>query len=70
MKISSGSDFKGNVEVSELTVDQSSGSDIKIGGKASTVSIEASSGSDFNGYSLVVDICNAKAVQEVIFLSL
>lgn len=61
MKISSGSDFKGNVEVSELTVDQSSGSDIKIGGKASTVSIKASSGSDFNGYSLVVDICNAKS---------
>lgn len=60
MKISSGSDFKGNVDVNELTVDQSSGSDIKIGGKANTVSIEASSGSDFNGYNLVVNVCTAK----------
>lgn len=60
MKISSGSDFKGDVDVNELTVDQSSGSDIKMGGKAISVSIEASSGSDFNGYELVTDVCNAK----------
>ncbi|MDB5223856.1 MAG: hypothetical protein JWN83_2523 [Chitinophagaceae bacterium] len=60
MKISSGSDFKGNVDVNELTVDQSSGSDIKIGGKANTVTIEASSGSDFNGYDLVAEVCTAK----------
>jgi hypothetical protein len=60
MKISSGSDFKGNVEVNQLTVDQSSGSDVKIGGKANSVSIEASSGSDFDGYNLVTDVCTAK----------
>jgi len=59
MKISSGSDFKGNVDVNELTVEQSSGSDIKIAGKANKASIEASSGSDFNGFNLITDVCNA-----------
>ncbi len=61
LKISSGSDFKGNVEVDEIYVDQSSGSDIKIAGKANSISIEASSGSDFNGINLIVDNCNAKS---------
>jgi hypothetical protein len=60
MKISSGSDFKGNVDVDKLDVDQSSGSDIEIGGKANTVSIEASSGSDFKGYNLTTDVCTAR----------
>lgn len=60
MKISSGSDFKGNVDVNNLDVDQSSGSDIQIGGKANSVSIEASSGSDFNGYDLSTDVCTAR----------
>lgn len=60
LKFSSGSDFKGNVDVNELKVDQSSGSDVRIGGKANTVSIETSSGSDFNGYNLVVEICTAR----------
>jgi hypothetical protein len=60
MKISSGSDFKGNVDLDELKVDQSSGSDVQIGGKAKNVYIEASSGSDFNGYNLSVDVCTAK----------
>lgn len=60
LHLSSGSDFKGSVDVAELTVDQSSGSDIKISGRANTTSIEASSGSDFNGYDLVSDVCNAK----------
>ncbi len=60
LRLSSGSDFKGNVDVNELIVDQSSGSDIKIGGKATTASIEASSGSDFNGYNLTADVCTAK----------
>lgn len=60
MKISSGSDFKGNVDVGELSVDQSSGSDVRMGGKANTVTIEASSGSDFNGYNLISDVCIAR----------
>lgn len=59
LKISSGSDFKGSVDVNELTVYQSSGSDIKIAGKANTVTIEAGSGSDFNGYSLTTEVCMA-----------
>jgi hypothetical protein len=59
--ISSGSDFKGNVDVNELTVDQSSGSDVKIGGRANRVSIETSSGSDFKGFNLTTDVCTAKA---------
>jgi hypothetical protein len=61
IKISSGADFKGNVDVKELSVDQSSGADIKIGGKADKVAIEASSGSDFNGYNLITDVCTAKS---------
>ena len=61
LNLSSGSDFKGNVDVTELKVDQSSGSDIKISGRANTVFIEASSGSDFNGYDLITDVCYAKS---------
>ena len=60
LRISSGSEFKGNVEVNDLDVDQSSGSDVRMSGKATTVSIEASSGSDFNGYGLVADVCTAR----------
>jgi hypothetical protein len=60
IRISSGSDFKGNVDVKDLVVDQSSGSDIKIGGRADKVTIEASSGSDFNGYNLTTEECTAK----------
>ncbi len=60
MKISSGSDFKGAVDVDELIVDQSSGSDIRIKGRADKLTIEASSGSDFDGYDLITDYCQAK----------
>ena len=60
LKLSSGSDFKGNVDVDVLKVDQSSGSDISVGGRAGTIDIEASSGSDFNGYNLVTDVCRAR----------
>lgn len=61
MKISSGSDFKGNVDVNELTIDQSSGSDIDMRGRANKVVIEASSGSDFDGYNLLTEVCTATA---------
>lgn len=61
IKISSGSDFKGDVQVNELMVDQSSGSDIKITGKADKTTIETSSGSDFGGYNLISDLCTAKS---------
>ena len=61
VKISSGSDFKGNVDVKELSVDESSGSNIKIGGKTEKAFIEVSSGSDFNGFDLISEICTARA---------
>lgn len=59
--VSSGSDFRGEVDVDHLKVDQSSGSDVKISGRATTLSVDASSGSDFNGYDLVAETCDLKA---------
>ena len=55
MHFSGGSDFNGNVKVTDLTIDQSGGSDVRIKGSAVNVKVEASGGSDFKGLDLTAD---------------
>lgn len=52
LKLSGGSDFNGEVQVTNLVIDQSGGSDSRVRGKAVNIKVEASGGSDFNGYDL------------------
>jgi Putative auto-transporter adhesin, head GIN domain len=60
LDFSSGSIFKGNIAVSELTLQQNSGSQANIGGKAENTTIDASSGSQLDGYELETESCDAK----------
>jgi hypothetical protein len=53
--LTGGSDFKGQVAVKDLTIDQSGGSDVSIKGNAVNVKIDASGGSDFKGFDLVAE---------------
>lgn len=50
-----GSDFTGQVSVTDLTIDQSGGSDVHIKGNAVNAKVDASGGSDFNGFELTAE---------------
>jgi hypothetical protein len=52
MVFTGGSDFTGQVAVTDLTIDQHGGSDVRIKGNAVNVKVQASGGSDFTGYDL------------------
>ena len=58
---SSGSQFTGEVNITQLQVSQNSGSAVEMSGKTSELKVEASSGAVFKGYDLAVDFCDAKA---------
>jgi hypothetical protein len=53
--LSGGSDFSGQVAVTDLTIDQNGGSDVRIKGNAVNVKVEASGGSDFTGFELTAE---------------
>lgn len=53
--LTGGSDFTGQVAVTDLTIDQSGGSDVRIKGNAVNVKVNASGGSDFTGYELTAE---------------
>ncbi len=57
----SGSSFRGEVEINELIAAVNSGAEIEITGKAEKATLEASSGAIFKGYELLTDFCEAKA---------
>jgi hypothetical protein len=59
MDFTSGANFKGDVRVTKLRMDQNSGAETNISGTAVTCTIEASSGSSFKGYDFSTDICDA-----------
>jgi len=59
MHFTSGSNFRGDVRVTKLKVEQNSGAETNISGTAVNCTIEASSGSSFKGYELATDICDA-----------
>lgn len=60
MRISGGSDFKGNVNVDDLEISQSGGSDVDIAGRAINLKVDASGGSDLNAYELSADNCSVE----------
>jgi hypothetical protein len=53
--LTGGSDFNGQVAVTDLTIDQNGGSDVRIKGKAVNVRVEARGGSDLSGYELTAE---------------
>jgi len=59
MDFTSGSNFKGDIRVTKLKMDQNSGAETNISGSAVNCTIEASSGSSFKGYDFATDICEA-----------
>ena len=61
MNLSGGSDFKGQVNILDLSIDQSGGSDVDISGTVGNLKVDASGGSDFKGYDLVTETCNIEA---------
>jgi hypothetical protein len=59
--ISGASDFKGEIDVNSLSIDQSGASDATVTGRATTVEAEASGASDFKGFDLQTQNCRARA---------
>ncbi|MFT3702323.1 MAG: head GIN domain-containing protein [Agriterribacter sp.] len=57
--LSGSSDFKGAVDVQELSLNQSGSSDSKISGRSVKLKIGLSGASDVSGYELVTDYCEA-----------
>jgi len=57
----SGSNFKGEVDINELNATVNSGAEIEMTGKAEKATLEASSGAIIKGYELITDYCEAKA---------
>jgi hypothetical protein len=55
MVLTGGSDFTGQVAVTDLTIDQSGGSDVHIKGNAVNVKVDASGGSNFKGFDLTAE---------------
>jgi hypothetical protein len=53
--LTGGSDFNGQVAMTDLTVDQSGGSDVHIKGNVVNLRIGASGGSDFKGGDLIAE---------------
>ena len=53
--LTGGSDFTGQVAVTDLTVDQSGGSDMHIKGSVVNLRVNASGGSDFKGGDLIAE---------------
>lgn len=59
--LSGASDFKGAVDLQELSLNQSGSSDSHINGRADKVNIQVSGASDVKGYELITDYCQANA---------
>ena len=59
--MSGASDFKGAVDVTNLSLVLSGASDAKISGTAVSIKIESSGASDVKGYDLIAENCTVKA---------
>ena len=53
--LTGGSDFNGQIAVTDLTININGGSDVHIKGKAVNVRVEAHGGSDLSGYELTAE---------------
>ena len=60
MNFSSGADFKGEIAVSSLKINQGSGSSATISGKADNLFVEGSSGSSLHAFDLQSDLCDVE----------
>ena len=61
MELSGGSDFRGRMTVTDLSITQSGGSDTYVSGSAGSLRIHTSGGSDYHGYDLAADNCEVDA---------
>jgi hypothetical protein len=61
MNLSGGSDFRGQVDIKDLSIDQSGGSDVDISGNVGSLRVDASGGSDLKAYDLVTETCTIEA---------
>ena len=61
INLSGSSDFKGNVKVSGLTIDQSGSSDATIGGNTQNMNVNLSGASNIKAYDLSTDYCDVRA---------
>lgn len=61
LTLSGSSDFKGAVDLQELSLNQSGSSDSQISGRADKINILISGASDVKGYDLITDYCEANA---------
>lgn len=61
LTLSGSSDFKGAVDVQDLSINQSGSSDSQISGRADKVNVLVSGASDVKGFDLITDYCEANA---------
>lgn len=61
LRLSSGSEFEGEIKATSLTVDQSSGSQVVLSGSANDIDVQVSSGASFKGFDFTSDKCKAHA---------
>ena len=61
IRLSGGSDLKGELNAIHLAISQSGGSDVNLSGNVQNLQVEASGGSDLNGYDLVTDYASLNA---------
>jgi hypothetical protein len=57
INLSGSSDFRGAVDVGDLSFDQSGSSDSQVSGRAEKLAVGNSGASDFKGFALVVNYC-------------
>ncbi|MGZ5286036.1 MAG: head GIN domain-containing protein [Flavisolibacter sp.] len=62
IKLIGGSDLTGAVDAEKLRIELIGGSDLEISGKAGWMEVQATGGCDMNGFGLVAEICEAKAI--------
>jgi Putative auto-transporter adhesin, head GIN domain len=60
IKISSASDFKGQLNIGELNVRLSGASDMRLSGTVKNINVECSGASDFKSYDLVAETASIK----------
>lgn len=60
LKVASGADFKGNIDVAYLKAENESGGNVKISGTAQKAEVKGGSGSDFHGYDLITEKADIK----------
>jgi len=61
MHFSSGAQFNGEVNITQLDVSENSGAEVNVTGTAENLKTDLNSGAMFKGFDLAVNFCDAKA---------